>query len=115
MEDISKRTETVRPQFGERCECQPACGSALRAKSYVNKVELNGETDDEGMENGETGFDDGSAVVRNIRDAGQPTESERREHEPIITVSSIAHRHTFTHSFIPSWLVLSLVRPLGFV
>ena len=28
-------------------------------------VELNGETDDEDMEDGETGFDDGSAQVRN--------------------------------------------------
>ena len=32
------------------------------------------------MEDGETGFDDGSAAVRNIRDVGQPTERERREH-----------------------------------
>ena len=30
-----------------------------------NDIELNGETDDEDMEDGETGFDDGSAQVRN--------------------------------------------------
>ena len=35
-------------------------------------VELNGETDDEDMEDGEVGFDDGSVQVRNIRDPGQP-------------------------------------------
>ena len=56
------------------------CDSALSAKSDMNDIELNGETDDEDMENGETGFDDGSAAVRNFRDSGQPTESERREH-----------------------------------
>ena len=49
-------------------------------KSDVNDFELNGETDDEDMEDGETGFDDGSAQVRDVRDPGQPTESERREH-----------------------------------
>ena len=41
---------------------------------------LSCETDDRDMEDGKTGFDDGSAPVRNIRDPGQPTESERREH-----------------------------------
>ena len=49
MEDRSKRTETVRPQFGERCEKQPECDSALSAKSDENDVDLNGETDDEDM------------------------------------------------------------------
>ena len=48
MEDKSKRTETVRPQFGEHCESQSECDSALIAKSEENYVELNGETDDEG-------------------------------------------------------------------
>ena len=38
------------------------------------------ETDGEDMEDGETGFDDGSAPVRNMRDPGQPTENEHREH-----------------------------------
>ena len=43
-------------------------------------VELNGETDDEDMEDGEMGFDDGSAQVRNIRDPGQKTVKEHQEH-----------------------------------
>ena len=59
VEDRSKRTETVRPQLGERCEKQRERDSALG--SDENDVELNGETDDEDMEDGETGFDDGSA------------------------------------------------------
>ena len=49
-EDRSKRTETVRPQFGERCEKQSEYDSALSANSDENDVELNGETDDEDME-----------------------------------------------------------------
>ena len=32
------------------------------------------------MEDGETGFDDGGAQVRNIRDAGQQTVKEHQEH-----------------------------------
>ena len=53
MEDRSKRTETVRPQLGERCE------KTARARLCVecdNDVELNGERDVEDMEDGETGF-----------------------------------------------------------
>ena len=38
-----------------------------------NSDELNGETDDQDMEEGETGFEGGSAKARNIRDPGQPT------------------------------------------
>ena len=53
MEDRSKRTEIVRPQFGGRCEKQPECDSALGTKSDESDVELNGETDDEDMEDGE--------------------------------------------------------------
>ena len=68
MEDRSKRTGTVRPQCGEDCESQFECDRALTAKSDGNDIELNGETNDEDMEDGETGFDDGSAQVRNIRD-----------------------------------------------
>ena len=49
-------------------------------KGHGNDIGLGGETDDEDMEEGETGFDGGSAAVRNIRGQGQPTESERREH-----------------------------------
>ena len=49
-------------------------------KSDGNDIEVNGETDDEDMEDEETGFDDGSAAVRNICDPGQQTESEHREH-----------------------------------
>ena len=68
MEDRSKRTGAVRPQLDERCEKQPECDSALSAKSDENDVELNGETDDEDMEDGDTRFDDASAHVRNICD-----------------------------------------------
>ena len=52
----------------------------MSAKSEMNDIEFNGETKDEDIEDGETGFDDGSAPVRNIRDPGHPTESARREH-----------------------------------
>ena len=61
MEDRSTRTETVRTQFGERCEKESECDSALSVKSDGNDPESNGETDDEDIEDGETGFDDGSA------------------------------------------------------
>ena len=80
MEDRYKRTETARPQFGERRGKQPEYDSALSARSDENDVELNGETDDQDMEDGETGFDDGSAQVRTIRDQGQPTVKEHQEH-----------------------------------
>ena len=76
MEDRSKRTETVRPQSNERCEKRQGCDSVLSATNGEDDVELNGETDDEDMEDGEMGFDDGSAQVRNIRDPGQPTVKE---------------------------------------
>ena len=36
--------------------------------------------DGEDVEDGEMGFDDGSAQVRNIRDPGQPTAHEHQEH-----------------------------------
>ena len=42
--------------------------------------ERRGETDDEDTEDGEMGFDDGSAQVKNIRDPGQPTGKEHQEH-----------------------------------
>ena len=77
MEDRSKRAETVRPQLYDHCKGHFVCDSA---KSDGNDIKLNGETDDEDMEDGETGFDDGKAQVRNIRDAGQPTASEHKEH-----------------------------------
>ena len=54
--------------------------SVLSATSDENGDELNGETDDEDMEDGEMGFNDGSAQVRNIRDPGQPTAKEHQEH-----------------------------------
>ena len=47
MEDKSKRTETVRPQFGECCESHSECDGVLSVKSDGNDIELNGETDDE--------------------------------------------------------------------
>ena len=83
MEDRSKRTETVRPQLNERFEKRQGCDSVLSATNDENDVELNGETDDEDMEDGEVGFDDGSAQVRNIRDPGQPTVKEHQEHMTI--------------------------------
>ena len=79
MEDRSKRAEAVRPQHDEHCECQLVCDSALSAKGDVNDIEFNGETEDDNIEDRETGFDDGSAQLRNIRDPAQPTESEDRE------------------------------------
>ena len=70
-----------KPQHDEHyCECQFVFDSALSAKSDGNDIELNNETDCEDMEDGETGFDDGSAQLRDIRDPGQPTPSEHREH-----------------------------------
>ena len=55
-------------------ECQIVCDSALGAKNDGNDIELDGETDDEDMEEGETGFDDVSAQVRNIRDPCKRTQ-----------------------------------------
>ena len=52
----------------------------LSATNDVNGDELDGETDAEDMEDGEMGFDDGSAQVRNIRDPGQVTAKEHQEH-----------------------------------
>ena len=80
VEDRSKRAETVRPQLGERCEKRREFDSVLSATNDENGDELNGETDDEDMVDGEMGFNDGSAQVRNIRDPGQPTAKEHREH-----------------------------------
>ena len=80
VEDRSKRAETVRPQLGERCEKRRECDSVLSAANDENGDKLNGETDDEDMEDGEMGIDDGSAQVRNIRDPGQPTAKEHQEH-----------------------------------
>ena len=80
VEDRSKRTETVRPQLNERCEKQRECDSVLSAVNNENDVELKGETDDEDKEDGEVGFDDGSAQVRNIRGPGQPIVKEHQEH-----------------------------------
>ena len=57
MEDRSKRTETVRPQWCEHSGQQPESDSALSATSDESDTELNGETDED-MEDGETGFDD---------------------------------------------------------
>ena len=80
MEDKSKRTETVKPHVGECCDSQSECDGVSSVKSDGSDLELNGETDDEDMEDGEMGFFDGSAQVRNIRDPGQPTANEHREH-----------------------------------
>ena len=56
MEDRSKRTETVRPQLDDRREEQREGDDALSATEDENDVELNGETDDEDMEDGEMGI-----------------------------------------------------------
>ena len=80
MEDKSKRTGAVRPQLDERFENRRECDSVLSATNGENNDELNGETDDDDVEDGETGFDDGSAQVRNIRDPGQPTVKQHQEH-----------------------------------
>ena len=80
MEDRSKRTGAVRPQLDERCGKQRECDSVLNTTSDENIDELNSETDDEDMEDEESGFDDGSAQVTNIRDPGQPTAHEHQEH-----------------------------------
>ena len=54
MEDRSKRTETVIPQLNERCEKRQECHSVLSATNDENDVELNRETDDEDMEDGDS-------------------------------------------------------------
>ena len=61
VEDRSKGAETARPLRDEHCDCQFVSDSASSEKSEMNDTELNGETDDEDMEDGETGYDDGSA------------------------------------------------------
>ena len=45
--------------------------TVLNTTSDENNDELDGSLDDGNMEDGETGFDDGSAQVRNIRNPGQ--------------------------------------------
>ena len=97
MEDRSKRAETVRPQLGERWEKRRECDSVLSVTKDENREELNGETDDEDTEDGEMGFDDGSAQVRNIRDPGQPTAKEHQE-------------HMSTHRPYRSWCKLCVMR-----
>ena len=63
---------TAANQFVERCESQSECNSTWSAKSDWEDIELNGETDHGDMEDRETGFDDGSASVRNRRESGPP-------------------------------------------
>ena len=59
----------------------------LNVTNDENGDVVDGEIDDEDMEDGEMGFDDGSAQVRNIRDPGQPA---NRQGTPG------AHDHTST-------------------
>ena len=80
VEDRSKRVETVGPHHYKHYERQIVCDSVLSVKNDGDDIGLKGEADDEGMEDGETGFDDGSAQVRNIRDPGQQTVKEQQEH-----------------------------------
>ena len=75
-----KDSETASPQRDEHSGCQVECDSALGVKSDGHDIELNGETDNEDVEDEETRFDGGSAQVRNIRDPGQPTANEYKEH-----------------------------------
>ena len=100
MEDRSKRAETVRPYHDERCGCQFVCDSALSAHSDGNDIQLGGETDDEDMEDGETGLDDWSAQVRNIRDPTPTTESEHRKH---MTTHRLVHAHPRTRHCV--WML----------
>ena len=44
MEDLSKRTGTVRPQLSEHCGKQPENGSELGETDDEGDVALNGET-----------------------------------------------------------------------
>ena len=67
VDDKSKRTETIRPN------CQSEYDCVLSVKSVENDIELNGETDDEDMQDGEMGYDDGSGQVKTTCDPGQPT------------------------------------------
>ena len=53
VEDRSKRAETVRPHLDERCEKRRECDGVLNVTNDENGDELNGETDDEDMEDGE--------------------------------------------------------------
>ena len=57
MKDRFKRAETVRPQLDERCENRRECDGVLNVTNDGNGDELNGETDDEDIEDGEMGFD----------------------------------------------------------
>ena len=75
-----KRLAKVIPQLNGRCAKRQECDSVLSATNDVNHVELHGETDDKDMDDGEMGFDDGSAQARNIRDLGQPTVKEHQKH-----------------------------------
>ena len=86
VEDRSKRAETVRPQLDERCEKRRECDGVLNVTNEENGDELTGETDNEDMEDGEMGFDDGSAQVRNIRDPRQPTRAHDHTSTPQIVV-----------------------------
>ena len=72
VEDRSKRAESARPQFGECCESRSEYDGESSVTSDGSGIEFNGETDDEDMEDGEMGLNDGSARTRNIRDPGQP-------------------------------------------
>ena len=59
---------------------QRECNGVLNVTNDENGDELNGETDDEDVEDGEMGFDDGSAQVKNIRESKQPTAKEHQAH-----------------------------------
>ena len=76
VEARSKRNETERPQFGEY-------NRALSVKSDGNDIEV---PDDEHMEDGDAGFDDGSAQARNIRDPATDCPRKPTAHDPASTI-----------------------------
>ena len=63
VEHRSRRKETVSLQREEHYGCQLGCDRASSVKRDGNDIELNGETDDEDVEDEETDFDDGKYTL----------------------------------------------------
>ena len=61
VEHWSRRTETVSPQRDEHCRRHFQCDNALSVTSGGNDIELNGEMDDQDVEDEVTRFDDGTS------------------------------------------------------
>ena len=77
---VSKQSETARPQGDQYCHRHLSSNGVMDARGDDDDTEMNCEEDDGDVEDGETGFDDGSSRVRSVRDPGQPTVDELREH-----------------------------------